>query len=90
MRQALEVASLVRSDGFYMERAERSLQASPPKMSQSSPPLKNAAKHPPTKNATKQRPLKNSAKTASKYAVNAALLKNAVKQLSRRCNAMSK
>ena len=26
------------SDGFYMERAERSLQAPPPKMSQSSPP----------------------------------------------------
>ena len=34
---------------------------------------------------------KNSAKkAASEYAVNAAVLKNAVKQLSRRCHVMSK
>ena len=60
------------SNGFYMEQAERSLQA----------PLKNVAKHLPLKNAAK--------KAASKYAVNAVLLKNAVKQLSRRCHVMSK
>ena len=76
---------LIISDDFYMERAERSLQAPPPKMSQSSHP-KKCREASTTKNATKQLPLKNAAKkAASKYAVNAALLKNAVKQLSRRC-----
>ena len=70
-----------------MERAERSLQASPQKCRKAAP-RKNAAKHPPPKNATKQLPLKNAAKkAASKYA---ALLKNAVKQLSRRCHVISK
>ena len=79
------------SDGFYMERAERSLQAPLKKCCKVAPSLKNAAKYPPPKNSTKQLLLKNAAKkAASKYAVNAALLKNAMKQLSRRCHVMSK
>ena len=79
------------SDGFYMERAERSLQAPLQKCRKATPPLKNAAKHPPPKNATKQLPLKNAAKkAASKYSLNAALLKNTVKQLSRKCHVTSK
>ena len=82
----------VHSDGFYIERAERSLQA-PPQKCRKPAPAKKCREASITKKCHKAAPPKkcrNAAKNASKYAVNAALLKNAVKQLSRRCHVMSK
>ena len=84
--QIYRYITVVHSDDFYMEQAERSLQAPPSKCRKAASPSK-CRKSAPLNNASKQLPLKNA---ASKYAVNAPLLKNAVKQLSRRCHVMSK
>ena len=74
------------SDGFYTEQAERSLQAPLQKCRKAAPP-KKCREASTTKKCHKAAPPKNA---ASKYAVNAVLLKTAVKQLSRRCHVMSK